>query len=169
MNKIMKKIIFILLLSFIFLYPIPYTLPTYAASCVTDGCPAKNTTCRRQPSGDYACAQVDPTKPADLFGSVVPPVSIIKFGFGAEGIGNFFTNLITVIYAISMVVLIFMLLWGAFDWITSEGDKEKLDKARGKIINAIIGVVILAAAFAIIQVLGVFTGFSFFVGQKDGT
>lgn len=107
--------------------------------------------------------------PVAVFGKVVPPDSIKEFGFGAEGLGNFFTNLIEVIYAISMVVLIFMLIWGAFDWITSEGDKEKIDKARNKIISAIIGVVILAAAFAIIQVLGVFTGFQFFEGQKDGT
>ena len=105
---------------------------------------------------------------ADL-GKIDPPDSIKEFGVGAEGIGNFFSNLIEVIYAISMVVLVFMLIWGAFDWITSEGDKEKVGKARNKIINAIIGVVILAAAFAIIQVLGVFTGFSFFEGQKDGT
>lgn len=84
---------------------------------------------------------------------------------GAGGLSIFFSNLITLFYVISMVVLIFMIVWGAFDWITSEGDKEKVGGARNKIINAIIGVMLLAAAFGIIRVLGQFTGFKFFVGQ----
>lgn len=105
----------------------------------------------------------------DIFGTISPPPELKgivgKDPTGAGGLGIFFTNLITLFYIISMVVLVFMIVWGAFDWITSEGDKEKLGGARNKIVNAIIGIMLLAAAFGIIRVLGQFTGFKFFVGQ----
>lgn len=105
----------------------------------------------------------------DVFGTISPPPELkgllAKDPSGAGGLGVFFSNLITLIYTIATVVLIFMLLWGAFDWITSEGDKEKLGGARNKIINAFIGIMLFAAAFGVIKVLGQFTGFKFFVGQ----
>ena len=84
---------------------------------------------------------------------------------GAGGISRFLSNLVALFYSLAGIVLIFMLLWGAWDWMTSEGDKEKLDSARKKIINALVGIVLFAIAFALIQVLGQFTGFKFFVGQ----
>lgn len=108
----------------------------------------------------------------DNFGTISPPPAIDKFGgldltkTGAVGISKFLSNLITLIYTLAAIVLIFMLLWGAWDWITSEGDKEKLDSARKKIINALVGIILFAVAFAIIQVFGQFTGFEFFKGQK---
>ena len=123
----------------------------------------------------YSCqpSQAIPSKylcQPDVFGQIQPPEPLKKFigsdPTGAGGLSRFFTNLVALFYALAVIVLIFMLLWGAWDWMTSEGDKEKLDSARKKLINAIIGILLFAAAFAIIQVLGTFTGFKFFVGQK---
>lgn len=106
----------------------------------------------------------------ETFGKISPPPAIQTFvdknPTGAAGISSLLSNLIALFYLAAVIVLIFMLLWGAFDWMTSEGNKEKLDSARNKIINAIIGILLFAVAFAIFQVLGTFTGFKFFVGQK---
>ncbi len=99
---------------------------------------------------------------SQVFGKIIPPQQIINFGFGAKGISTLLSNIITLFYSIAIIVLIFMLLWGAWDWMTSEGDKEKLSSAQKKIVNAIIGIMLFAVAFAIIQVLGTFTGFTFF-------
>lgn len=105
----------------------------------------------------------------DIFGTINPPEAIKKFAgddpTGSLGISKLVSNLISLIYAAAAVVLIFMLIWGAWDWLTSEGQKEKLDAAQKKIINAIIGIILFAIAFAAIQILGVFTGFKFFEGQ----
>ena len=104
------------------------------------------------------------------FGTITPPPALQKFigsdPTGTTGISKFLTNLIALIYTLAAVVLIFMLVWGAWDWITSEGDKEKLESAKKKLINALVGIVLFAAAFAVIQVFGQFTGFTFFAGQK---
>lgn len=105
----------------------------------------------------------------DIFGSITPPSPIAGFvsgdNTGTAGISKFLSNLILLIYSLAAVVLIFMLIWGAFQWLTSGGDKEQLASAQKRILNAIIGIMLFAAAFAIITVLGQFTGFKFFEGQ----
>lgn len=102
----------------------------------------------------------------DTFGEIRPPAELLPFiqsgGAGAGGISLFFNNLISLIYIVASVVFIFMILWGALEWLTSGGDKEKVSNAQRKITNAFIGIVLFAIAFAILQVLGIFTGFSFF-------
>lgn len=107
----------------------------------------------------------------DKFGTISPPPALKglveeEAKRAGGGISFFFSNLIALIYGIAIVVLIFMLLWGAWDWMTSGGEKEKLESAQRRIVNAVVGLMLFAVAFAVIQVLGQFTGFTFFVGQK---
>lgn len=65
-------------------------------------------------------------------------------------IGN---TLIIVFSAATLLVLVFLII-GAFQWITSGGDKEAVGKARSRITAALIGLLILALAFVIIRVVG---------------
>jgi len=46
------------------------------------------------------------------------------------------------------------LVMGALSWITSGGDKAGLEKARNQITNAMIGLVIIIAAWAITYLIG---------------
>lgn len=145
------------------------------------GC-AKNLSCLASASDPkvYRCQPpprpAQPAQPAqapsaiqDVFGKIQPPQAITDFiggdPTGARGISKFLSNLILLIYSAATVVLIFIILWGAFDWLSSGGDKEKVESARRKIMNAIIGIILFAVAFAVITVLGQFTGFKFFEGQ----
>lgn len=104
--------------------------------------------------------------PKDIFGQVTPPEElqplIAKGGNGAGGISLFLTNLITLIYEIAAVAVVVMLVWGAIEWIVSGGDKESLANARKRIVNAIIGLVLLSIVFAVLNALKVFTNFTFF-------
>lgn len=89
-------------------------------------------------------------------------LGFFNYGSGKEGIGNFLSALISFIFIIAGILLIFMILWGAWDWIISGGEKEKVENARNKITHAIIGIMIFGVAFAFIKVLGTFLGFEFF-------
>lgn len=117
-------------------------------------------------SGEYKCQE---SSVNSVFGQITPPDAlkglVSKDPTGAGGVSILLSNIIQLFYSVAAVVLIFMLLWGAYDWITSEGNKEKIESARNKIINAVIGTLLFAVAFAAIKVLGQFTGFKFFVGQ----
>lgn len=62
---------------------------------------------------------------------------------------------------IAIVLLAFgFILWGGFNWITSEGDKTKVETARKTIMFAVIGLIIAFLAFFVIQVLGGLFGFN---------
>lgn len=123
-----------------------------------------------QPGPPDAAGKRNYTCQVDVFGQIEthPAIKNLlgKDQTGAAGISQFLSNFIKLIYTVSAIALVFMLLWGAFDWIISEGNKEKLQAAQQKIIAAVIGILLLAVAFAIIQVLGAFTGFTFFAGQR---
>lgn len=106
------------------------------------------------------------TNPRNVFGIIRPPNEILPLirqgGEGAGGISLVLNNLIILIYILAGVIFIFMILWGAFQWLTSGGDKESVAGARSRIINALIGIILFGVAFAIIQIVGIFTGFEFF-------
>jgi len=46
-----------------------------------------------------------------------------------------------------------LLLLGGFEWVSSGGDDKKLSSARGKIINAIIGLVVMVAVLTLVILL----------------
>lgn len=78
---------------------------------------------------------------------------------GYSTLGNFVTNVLVLAFGIAILVVLVMLIWGAFEWITSGGDKEAVGKARNRIINALIGLAVLAVAFALARVAAQFLGF----------
>lgn len=65
------------------------------------------------------------------------PTGGIKTGSNiiATGIG--------VAYIVAIVVCLFFIIWGAINWITSSGDKQKLQSARNRIMYAIIGLLLV--------------------------
>lgn len=90
----------------------------------------------------------------------IPPIKITPpAGKGYTDLGVFVSNFLVLAFGIAILVVLAMLIWGAFEWITSGGDKDAVGKARGRIINALIGLAVLAIAFALTRVAGQFLGF----------
>lgn len=58
---------------------------------------------------------------------------------------------INIILLIAGVLAVLFLLWSGLKYITSAGDPEKAKSARAGIINAVIGIVIVVAAFYIVR------------------
>lgn len=83
---------------------------------------------------------------------------------GYKELGGFFTNVLTLAFLIAILVVLVMLVWGAFEWITSGGDKDAVGKARNRIINALIGLAVLAIAYALTRAAGQFLGFDITAG-----
>jgi hypothetical protein len=100
----------------------------------------------------------------DIFGQVEEPEAIkgIEGETPGERIGKVISNVLRIILIAGSLAVMLMLVWGAFQWITSGGDKEGLAKAKARIIQAIIGLTILALSGVILTVLGQILGISFF-------
>lgn len=77
------------------------------------------------------------------------------------GIG-IFTNLISSIIGLMTIIafiwFVFTFLTGAIGIITAGGDKQALENARKRIVNGIIGVVIVISAIFIISLIGTLFG-----------
>lgn len=65
-------------------------------------------------------------------------------------------SVIQVVLGILGIVLLVILVYAGFKYMVAEGDKAKVEKARGMIQTAVIGLIIVLSAYAI----------SYFVVQK---
>lgn len=99
----------------------------------------------------------------DVFGKIDPPLAITRIGRGAQGINNILNTFLTLIYSIAGILVLFMFVFAALQWILSGGDKEAVKSARQRITWAIIGITFLALTFIILRVLGLILGFKFFI------
>ncbi len=78
----------------------------------------------------------------------------------ADNIGGLFSAVLTFVMVIAALLVLGYLIWGGVEWITSGGDKGKTESARNKITAAVIGIIVLAAAYAIFLLIITFLGFN---------
>lgn len=71
---------------------------------------------------------------------------------------------IQIILVVAAIIFFFMLVLGGLKWITSGGDKGKTEQARSQITAALVGLVIVFAAWAIVQLIEAFFGVSILNG-----
>lgn len=74
-------------------------------------------------------------------------------------IGNVISAVIGVLIIVAAVMAFLFLILGGLQWITSGGDKAGMEAARNKITAAIVGLIIVAAAWALMVLIGQFIGF----------
>ncbi|MEK7097131.1 MAG: hypothetical protein AAB705_00850 [Patescibacteria group bacterium] len=90
----------------------------------------------------------------DLFGGISPPAAMNLGGSDpVQGLGDFIGFGIQMFIMLAGFFLILYLLWGAFDWISSGGEKEKIAKAQSKITNAVIGIVLVFVVLTLFNLL----------------
>ncbi len=84
----------------------------------------------------------------------VPPGILNPTAF----VGYLGQNAFRVALAFALVVLVILalifIISGGIDWITSEGSKEKVEKAKAKITYAVIGLILAFLAFFILSIIG---------------
>jgi hypothetical protein len=76
--------------------------------------------------------------------------SYINLWFCVPTLGDLIGNLIRIIFFIAGLYAIFMLLLGGFEWVSSGGDEKKLTTARGKILSAVVGLVVMVAVMTLV-------------------
>ena len=81
---------------------------------------------------------------------------------GDLSIGGIVSGFIRLILVVAALVFFFILVIGGISWITSGGDKAKTEESRNRITAALVGLVIVFAAWAIVQLINVFFGIDIF-------
>jgi len=88
-----------------------------------------------------------------IFGKISPPISGMPTD-ASTAIGSIGGFLIRIFFIVAFLAALLYGLLGAFDWISSSGEKEKIEKAQLKITNAIVGLIIIVAVIAGFSVIG---------------
>lgn len=92
-------------------------------------------------------------------GGTAGTIGIPKRGPVAIGdLGVLVGSILGILLIIAAILAFLYLILGGIQWITSGGDKAGLEAARNKITNAIVGLVIVAAAWAVMFLVGQFLG-----------
>ena len=71
-------------------------------------------------------------------------------------ISSIISALVILVLVVAAIVFFFMLVIGGIRWITSGGDKAQTETARNQITAALIGLVIVFASWAIINLVNTF-------------
>lgn len=77
---------------------------------------------------------------------------------GGKSLGAIISTMVAALILFGFLAAMLLLITGSLSWITSGGDKTKLEAAREKIINAIVGLIILASVWAMITIVGQLVG-----------
>lgn len=87
----------------------------------------------------------------DVFGDPIkaPGPAGINTGTVPETVARLFSFGINIIFIIAGLTLLILLLWGALDWIMSSGEEASLEKARGKMVHALLGMLLMVAVLVI--------------------
>jgi TRAP-type C4-dicarboxylate transport system permease small subunit len=73
-------------------------------------------------------------------------------------LGAYVSNFVSLLLTVSALGAFAYLVWGGFNWIISSGDKVKVEEARNRITNAIIGLAIVASSWAVFLLVDYFFG-----------
>lgn len=93
---------------------------------------------------------------------VPPPANVVDVK-----IGYVISAVIGVLLIVAAIAAFLFLILGGLQWITSGGDKTGMEAARNKITSAIVGLIIVAAAWAVMLLLGEFTGVKLLQGGMN--
>lgn len=79
-------------------------------------------------------------------------------------LGKLISSGISVAIILAGILVFVFLVWGGLEWIMSGGDKGKVEAARNRIVNALVGLAIIAASWALIKMITYFFGVTTGIG-----
>ncbi|MCS6956642.1 MAG: hypothetical protein NZM02_02245 [Patescibacteria group bacterium] len=77
-------------------------------------------------------------------------------------LGHIISRLLQFIMPLAGVILLFVLIWGGYDYILSQGNQDKIKNAHAKITTGLIGFGILILSYFIVRLI------SFIFGLQGG-
>ncbi|GAB4219195.1 MAG: hypothetical protein Fur009_4140 [Candidatus Microgenomates bacterium] len=87
----------------------------------------------------------------------IPGVSADKITLGA-----IISRILEFMMPLAGVILLFVLIWGGYDYILSQGNQDKVKSAQAKITTGLIGFILLILSYFIVRLI------SFIFGLQGG-
>jgi hypothetical protein len=77
---------------------------------------------------------------------------------GITKIGDIISIMTTFLVPFAAIILLFVLIWGGYDFTMSQGSPEKIKSGRAKITTGLIGFIILVVSYVFVKLLTVIFG-----------
>lgn len=81
-------------------------------------------------------------------------------------LGDYASNLVGLFLIVASLAALGYLIWGGLAWIMSGSDKNKLEEAKSRLTNAVIGLAIVATTWAVFLILDYFFGLGLVGGSS---
>ncbi len=117
---------------------------------------ATNEQCYKNPAsiGDYS----DTAEGARCVSSSGGTSTSANDAAGLKQIEDVFTNVISVVVALGFIALLVMLITAGFKYLTSGGEPKAIQAAHQTVSWALLGILFMAIAWLVLQLIHVFTG-----------
>lgn len=76
------------------------------------------------------------------------------------------TTIINVLFAVVGLIFFIMIVIAGIQWVTTGGEEEGKKAAQGRLINAVIGIAIVAAAYLIVELVSSLLGIGSIFNSK---
>lgn len=94
-----------------------------------------------------------------MLSTITIPIDQELSSLGANfDLGAIVSNGVQAAIIIAGLAVFGMLIWGGYDWLMSGGDKTRVEAARNRITNALVGLAIIGASYAIFTLIDSFFG-----------
>jgi hypothetical protein len=96
--------------------------------------------------------------PLGDFKTPIPAFQPVTTGTGVdafrEPFTKFLSNFIGFLTTLAGIMFLIYFIFAGLSWVTSGGDKGKVEKAKDQLTQAAIGLVVIIAAYGIVGVIG---------------
>lgn len=105
-----------------------------------------------------------PIAQADFGGGLQPPIEnaytegVTQGTTALSSVELFISNVIGILTTVAGIFFIVYFVMGAFKWVTAGGESSKVQKARDQMIQGVLGLVLIIAAYGVIGVIGAIIG-----------
>jgi len=89
------------------------------------------------------------------------PLPVPSGSGGAAEIARVISTIVGFITIVAGIFFLFQFLIGGIEWISSTGDKQKLEKAQNRLSYAFLGLVVVVGAYGFSAIVGSILGFDF--------
>ena len=90
--------------------------------------------------------------------------SVIDINNTQLTLGAIVNAVLPYVFTIAGLAVLLYLIYGGYHYIVAMGDPKGLKEAQGKIVNALIGFIIIFLAYWIVEILGIVLGIPGFSG-----
>lgn len=84
-----------------------------------------------------------------ITGTITGPLDPNRF----SSLGDIITIALQYLFPIAGLIMFLFIVYGGFQWLTASGDPKKVEAARNRITYAVVGFVLLVAAYWITKIV----------------